>query len=239
MITVEELKAKFAVCDVEPYGSCIVIPGAEFDPDWEVFLGDQGYKCFFVDLDRKPVTLVRLKKDAAKETRRQPVAPWMNPEGRWRPEEDQLIIDFWNKKLKVAKICEKVCSKFPKRTDKAVINRIHRLVKSGKISARLTRKDKEKPARLESEPATPTSTLLIKLTKDVSEILDILDIQNQVIDKLLCTVLMQGLQIKEQRGEFTIPPGLWIHYANALLEEDKQHCEKFRFKVKQLLEASS
>jgi hypothetical protein len=258
MITLEELKAKFPVRDVRPYGKCIVIPGAEFDPDWEVFLGDQGYKCHMSDIYGKPVTLVKLKRAGESEgekevyqPHRQPPSPWQNPESRWKAEEDELIIALWNQKQNVLEIHTELRKRFPNRTKYAVKCRVSRLIKAGKIHGRWHHKEEHKPkpemvARAGSEPATstpmrtPTFTPLIeKLTKDVSGILDILDTQNQVIDKLLCTVLMQGLQIKEQRGEFTIPPGLWIHYANALLEEDKEHREKFRFKVKQLLEASS
>jgi hypothetical protein len=248
-ITIKELKQKFPVKNVRPYGECIIVPGAEFDPDWEAELDEQGYKCHMTDIYGKPVTLVKLKSAGKSEGKkevyqphRQPPSPLLNPESRWKPEEDELIIALWNQKKNKAEIHAESHKRFPNRSIHAVTCRIHRLVKAGKISARWHKgehkKKPEKIARAGSESAASTS-LIEKLTKDVSGILDILDTQNQVIDKLLCTVLMQGLQIKEQRGEFTIPPGLWIHYANALLEEDKEHREKFRFKVKQLLEASS
>ena len=62
-VSIEELKARFGPpLAVAPYGECLVVQGAEFDPDWEVYLGDEGYKCFFTDLDGHPVTLVRLKR---------------------------------------------------------------------------------------------------------------------------------------------------------------------------------
>jgi len=143
MITVEELKAKFAVRDVAPYGSCIVVPGAEFDPDWEVFLGDQGYKCFFIDLNQKPVTLVKLPKDVGKSAGekevyrpRQPkkekeviekadvhekkelaeLSPWQDPSRRWKPEEDELIIALWNQKHNVSEIHVEMRKRFPNRS---------------------------------------------------------------------------------------------------------------------------
>jgi hypothetical protein len=61
MISFEELSQRFPVQNVAPYGPCVVVPGSEFNPDWEVFLGDQGYSCRFSDLDGKPVTLVQHK----------------------------------------------------------------------------------------------------------------------------------------------------------------------------------
>jgi hypothetical protein len=64
-ISVELLRAKFPVEKFTLYGECIVVPGIEFDPDWEVILVDQGYKCVNTDVDGVQVTLVRLKKPAA------------------------------------------------------------------------------------------------------------------------------------------------------------------------------
>jgi hypothetical protein len=62
MITLEELKQKYPVKDVAPYGSCIIVPGSEFNPDWEAELDDQGVKVFMTSLDQRPVTLVQVKK---------------------------------------------------------------------------------------------------------------------------------------------------------------------------------
>jgi hypothetical protein len=61
VITFEELAVKFPVQNVAPYGAVVVVPGVEFDPDWEVFLGDRGYRCRFIDLDQRPVVLVQRK----------------------------------------------------------------------------------------------------------------------------------------------------------------------------------
>lgn len=62
MKLLEDLKQKYPIQEVAPYGTCIVVPGAEFDPDNEANLFDQGYKCFDTSIDGKPVTLVRLVK---------------------------------------------------------------------------------------------------------------------------------------------------------------------------------
>lgn len=59
MVTFEELVGKFKLVNVAPYGACIIVPGNEFDPDWEAALADQGCRFHFVDLGGKPVTLVQ------------------------------------------------------------------------------------------------------------------------------------------------------------------------------------
>jgi transposase len=140
MITVEDLKLKFAVRDVAPHGQCIVVPGAEFDPDWEVFLSDQGYKCFMTDLDGKPVTLVKLKTQTKADSPKkvyhpQPVAPWQNLGNRWKPEEDAYLIQLWNKELSIDEIVSEVAKKFPSR-QKGAKQRLNRLKKTGKITPR-------------------------------------------------------------------------------------------------------
>lgn len=59
----EDLKQKFPMREVAPYGFYIVVPGPDFDPDWEVELGDQGVAVFLADLDQKPVTLVQIRRN--------------------------------------------------------------------------------------------------------------------------------------------------------------------------------
>lgn len=61
MISFEELSQRFPIRDVRLYGACVVVPGADFDPDWEVYLGDKGCICHFIDLDQRPVVLVQRK----------------------------------------------------------------------------------------------------------------------------------------------------------------------------------
>lgn len=177
MITVEELKAKFAVRDVAPYGSCIVIPGDQFDPDWEYFLGEEGYKCHMSDIDGKPVTLVKLKSAGKSEGElevyrpyRQPPSPSLNPERRWKAEEDELIIALWNQKQhNVSEIHAELHKRFPNRTEDAVKCRITRLIKAGKIHGRWhkgegkkktekTRRAGIEPAPLAPSPQAPPST---------------------------------------------------------------------------------
>jgi hypothetical protein len=70
MITFEDLVAKFPLKNVAPFGESVVVPGKEFDPDWEAELGDQGCKFHFVELGGEQVTLVqKSKKSEASEER--------------------------------------------------------------------------------------------------------------------------------------------------------------------------
>lgn len=352
MKLLEDLKVKFPLREVSPYGFCIVVPGPEFNPDFEVELGDKGYKCFNIDIDGKPVTLVRVVKTekgsgektvyspppAEVEGEKETLIPKSPPQAssKWRPEEDEVLVKLWNDRV----LIEKMTPSFPGRTEAAIRLRIQRLEKHGRIKKRSGRgrlpksqsdnvtkspqeeaglqrvlKGKDTPlgprwteddyklliklwnerkkireiaakfptrsghavgsalGRLknsgaikprwtqkknrvskvdaEPEPAPPqpsvdksadtpvhTPVTLDKLASDVKGILDVLDVQGRVLDKLFCALLMQAVEVKQEKGLLSIPPGLWIHYANALVEEDKQYREKFRLKVQQLLEAS-
>jgi hypothetical protein len=320
MKLLEDLKLKFPLKEFPPYGFCVVVPGAEFDPDWEAELADKGYKCFDTLFDQKPVTLVRLAKTdkaedekivyspppaakASAESEKETLIPRASPSSKWRPEEDEVLIKLWNERV----LIEKMTPSFPGRTEAAIRLRIQRLEKYGKIKKRAGRpkglkssvrrwsdqeeqllielwnKDTKVPEMLAHFPGrtrnsvamhidilqksgaikprwkagegihhrpdlsvdesvdTPVHTpvTLDKLASDVKGILDVLDVQGRVLDKLFCALLMQAVEVKQEKGDLSIPPGLWIHYANALLEEDKQFREKFRLKVEQLLEASS
>lgn len=57
-ITYEELEERFTVRTLQGFGEVIIIPGDEFDPDWEAQLGEE-YECLEHTYYRKPVMLVR------------------------------------------------------------------------------------------------------------------------------------------------------------------------------------
>lgn len=312
----EDLKQKYPIQNIPLYGECIVVPGHDFDPDFEVELGDHGYKCFDTFLDGKPVTLVRVAKTekgsgektvyspppsakASAESEKETLIPRASPSSKWRPEEDEVLIKLWNDRV----LIEKMTPSFPGRTEAAIRLRIQRLERYGRIKKRAGRpkglkssvrrwsdqeeqllielwnKDTKVPDMLVQFPGRTRNSVamhidilqksgaikprwkagegihhrsdvsvdtpvhapvtLDKLASDVKGILDVLDAQGRVLDKLFCALLMQAVEVKQEKGDLSIPPGLWIHYANALLEEDKQFREKFRLKVEQLLEASS
>jgi hypothetical protein len=68
MKSIEELKQDYGdtVTSMPLYGGdCLVIPGTEFNPDWEAELGDQGFRCHFGSLNNRAVTFVQLKKAVA------------------------------------------------------------------------------------------------------------------------------------------------------------------------------
>jgi hypothetical protein len=156
MISIEELKQKYGpAVDVAPYGSCIIVPGSEFNPDWEAELGDQGIKVFLTSLNQRPVTLVQVKKQVGVATPKRgdtvqsthavkDVTPsqaqrtssktrvMFDPESRWTDSDKQLLAKLWNQKLKVLEIIPK----FPKRSEASIRMELARLIKDGVILGR-------------------------------------------------------------------------------------------------------
>lgn len=146
-ITVPELKARgYLVCDVKDLGRCVVVPGAEFDPDWAVCLEDAGYRCVDDVLDGAPVTFVvlggarsnevmevgkvELLKEQNKETIKPivPETPKSNKRGHanWTESEDSFLVALWKQMppLTVSEIGDAFIVKFPHRTWPAVAGRI-------------------------------------------------------------------------------------------------------------------
>jgi hypothetical protein len=68
-VTIEELKDRFIVRDVPPYGFVVMIPGSDFDPDWEALLEDLGFGCVFAEINNEKFTLVKLEKEEGEEER--------------------------------------------------------------------------------------------------------------------------------------------------------------------------
>lgn len=257
MKLLKDLKLKFPLKEVAPYSFCIVVPGTEFDPDWEAELADKGYKCFNVDIDGKPVTLVRVVKtekgSGEKTVYSPPIAPiasmastegeTLNPR-RWPEKEEKQLLERWNKvKGTAAERSAALAPEFPGRTAQAIMQKAKKMRRERGLSRKYSKHSEKalEKASVHAPVDTPVHTpvTLDKLASDIKGILDVLDVQGRVLDKLFCALLMQAVEVKQEKGDLSIPPGLWIHYANALLEEDKQFREKFRLKVEQLLEASA
>ncbi len=59
--------------NIHPYGICLVVPDDAFRKDWETSLGNQAYRCFRIDLDDNPVTLVLLEKTTKAEDENHPI----------------------------------------------------------------------------------------------------------------------------------------------------------------------
>ncbi|MCJ7425128.1 hypothetical protein MUP01_12810 [Candidatus Bathyarchaeota archaeon] len=175
MKLLEDLKLKFPMKEFSPYGFCVVVPGAEFDPDWEAELVDHGYKCFDLDVGGEPVTLVRVvktekgsgektvpspppaaKASAEAEGEKETFIPGARspPSQKWRPEEDKVLVKLWNE----GGLIEKMTPSFPGRTETAIRLRIQRLEKRGKIKKRTGRGRPKKAKEVASPVDTPMPT---------------------------------------------------------------------------------
>jgi hypothetical protein len=75
-------------------------------------------------------------------------------EGHWTEGEDEQLIQFWNGKLTLKEIADKV----PNRTEAAVKNRLSRLAKRGRIKSRWHKKGLEPAPPAPTSTSTPTST---------------------------------------------------------------------------------
>jgi hypothetical protein len=180
-ITFEELLTRFPVLTVAPYGPAIVVPGKEFNPDWEDILCDQGCRVHYVDLDGSPVTLVQKGQIRGQDEKvvyspqKEPVMPSIKSAREiakdarhkrygddWQPEEDTVLIELHNKGLPYHEIEKKMQVRFPKRTSYAIDYRIYALFKQGKLKPRFQRrKQKSRTEKVEGKKqptSTPTST---------------------------------------------------------------------------------
>jgi hypothetical protein len=177
-INVQKLRGmKFPVENVGPYGSCIVVPGDKFDPDWEDMLEAQGYPVVFTDIGGKKVTLVRLmgrehlserlgtvKQEAigvmtpTASTESRPTVSTVRPPKRipkWLADNpERLWSDEDDKKLVKLWNCEKpkmsvfvMAKDFPKRSVASVYGRLSRLQEAGVIKPRRGRRHPKPPER--------------------------------------------------------------------------------------------
>lgn len=255
MVTFAELQGRFPTKNVTPWGDVVIVPGTEFDPDWEDPLCEEGCKVFMADLGGKAVTLVKPKKVI--EATGSEILADADPKvervrGGWTEAEDQLLIKLWNQKNNAVQIT----AKFPKRTEPAIRMRLKHLQETNLIKRRWIKRRKSPPPEPERKPqlehppeASPVhapvpspSPIQGRESQEdprITKIIETLGALTDLVDKVGCALLMQGLEIKQHKGELVIPPGLLIHYANALLEDGKEFRERFRAKVKKLLEASS
>lgn len=133
MIKLEQLKQRFPIENVPPYGECIVVPGAEFDPDWEGFLDEQGYGCIFTDFGEKPVTLVLTKKRQPEpQTPQPPRKPLSAMKGPlWTKEnEDRLIKRVSELKGSLEGKCTILTKEFQGRSANGLLQKFKKLVRA-------------------------------------------------------------------------------------------------------------
>jgi hypothetical protein len=147
-MNIEELKTKFPTKTFSLHGECIVIPGTEFDPDWEDPLEEKGYKCIMTDLDGKPVTLVHLK-HKPEEAKKPVYVPEAKAEtsrsNDWTDPEKDLLISLWNKKLPFTDIDRSFHEVYPRRSWASLHCEIRRLCLKGLIEPRWTKHKNKKP----------------------------------------------------------------------------------------------
>jgi len=149
MINLEQLKQRFPVQNVPPYGECVVVPGIEFDPDWEAMLDEGGYGCIFTDINSKPVTLVlTIKRHGdSKRTVYEPRAESRGPAEQplpvglsamkgpqWtREDEDRLVKRIGELKGKLEEKCRILSKEFKGRSPNAIVQKFHKLKKQHKL----------------------------------------------------------------------------------------------------------
>ncbi len=66
-IKITDLQDKFIERNVPPYGRVLMVPGKDFDPDWEDALAEMGYGCVFTEIGQEKFTLVLLEKEEVPE----------------------------------------------------------------------------------------------------------------------------------------------------------------------------
>jgi len=147
MVSFEELSKKYPTHNVPPYGTCIVVPGNEFDPDWEALLED--CSCHHTEFEGKPVTLV-----VQREVK--PKAQAVSIEKHlvvWTKEEIERFIKLWNQDPDY----DKILKSFPKRTRIALVQKATELKKAGIIENAYVVKAKLK----KEEPLKPVPEITV------------------------------------------------------------------------------
>jgi hypothetical protein len=266
-VTIEELKDRFIVRDVPPYGFVVMIPGCDFDPDWEALLEEEGFGCVFTEINSEKFTLVKLEKEEGEEEtatrpevgRRRGVPSGQKPNYWSAAEEERLL---WRMGELPGTIDEKgaqLLLEFPARTATGLLKKYQKLKRKSKSRQRVGRPKKQVPdEKVESAPKgdledTPKAErvaaagaqldvvkTLADLEDCVGELLNMAKIDHDIISRLNCAILLQAMETMERQGKLTIPPTLREHYLNALLQTwDNKVVETFNAKCRALMEASS
>jgi hypothetical protein len=124
MISFEDLVQRFPTENVPPYGASIVIPGTEFDPDWEDQLCSQGCRIHLTSIDGKAVTLVQKgrSEDVANKIVSEPNLAEASGKPRarmfyWSLDEDERLLREWPRaRGDVEEKAKSLMQQFPGRT---------------------------------------------------------------------------------------------------------------------------
>jgi hypothetical protein len=156
MVSINELKQRFIVRDVAPYGSCIVVPGDEFNPDWEAELDIDVIQTDFGD-PAKPFTLIPLKGEKPSGIPVLPEKEKKAPEAKkhrvfnilakeWSREDIERLLTRWPQVKGTARQKSELLAKeFPERKQNSIYQKYWSLQKKTKAESKV---DKEKPKNL-------------------------------------------------------------------------------------------
>jgi len=148
--------------NVAPHGECVIVPGDKFDPDWEFQLEDQGFKVHLVELDRRPVALVSMRKTGEGSEERTVYTPPPKPPvtekheeivsgpehveksrghkkgsktSRWTQEEDTRLLYEWPRaRGTIAEKARSLVPLFPGRNAHAITCHYDQIVRTSKSS---------------------------------------------------------------------------------------------------------
>ena len=264
-ITIEDLKTKFVVSKVAPYGEVIMVPGADFDPDWESVLEEEGFGCVFTEMNSEKFTLVRLEKEEGEEeSTAEPgsgagkfLTNWSNAD------QERLLKRIEESPGTIKEKVIQLLPEFPGRTATGLLKKYGKLTRGRRRIGRPkkgTHVEKVESAPKGDVEGLPKSDpLAVKWKKEilksqeldivktladledcVGELLNMAKIDHDIISRLNCAILLQAMETMERQGKLTIPPTLREHYLNALLQTwDNKVVETFNAKCRALMEASS
>jgi hypothetical protein len=160
----EELKLKYPIKTVAPYGECVIVPGAEFDPDWEAELDDQGIKVFLGTFDQRPATFVQIKKLAAglaTPNEEKPTVPGSDADFPWSDEDEKKLLQRMNElEGTVYERAELLMPEFQGRSAVALRQKFYKLTG---LKGSSKRKGRPKPEFLHVPWSAKDDDLLVEL----------------------------------------------------------------------------
>lgn len=262
-IKITDLQDKFVERNVPPYGRVLMIPGKDFDPDWEAALEDMGFGCVFTEINSEKFTLVKLEKEEGEE---ESTAEPRSGAGKFltnwsRADQDRLLKRMKESPGTIKEKVAQLVSEFPGRTATGLQKKYGKLTRGRR---RIGRPKKEVPSEMsESAPKGDIEDLpkidpervrkLVEVAGDIGQRLTKLETDvaafstlsvkfekyQNILVRLHSAVVMQSLEGMEREGILTIPAALRKHYAEALIQPNTKYADLFVEKCDALLEASS
>lgn len=150
-IKITDLQDKFVERNVPPYGRVLMIPGKDFDPDWEAALEDMGFGCVFTEINSEKFTLVKLEKEEGEEESTAESRPGAGKFlTNWSHADQERLLKRMEEspgtiKEKVAQLV----SEFPGRTATGLQKKYRKLTRGRR---RIGRPKKEVPSEMSESP---------------------------------------------------------------------------------------